>query len=832
MNNLSIKSKVLLITILPMFITACLLSVTFVHERLKDTEVALNEKGQTISKYLAPALEYGILSGNYKYLEAISKNTLSIPEIDSVTIMDSNQHILVRQNRSENTRNKSTENLSPGMFFSTNIYRSEIGLDEINSYDEPATDSTHEVIGVLVVEISRDGISKAQREIIHNGLFITLISLLLTIIMALYFSRTVISPIALLTKGIHRIRDGILGERIYTGAGGEIAVLENGINNMSASLEIAKIREKERADETLFIEKSKAQITLEAIGEGVITTDINGYISYLNSAAENLLGVNIDYAMGKHLHDIFHVNHISKTAGMHLHEIFHINSDSKSENINYPLSTCLEKGESVRHDDPLILISANGAEFIIRDNATPLRTRSGKIVGMVLIFHDFTHIQRISDQLTYQATHDELTGLRNRREFERRLDELITNSNFKIHEHALCFLDLDQFKVVNDTCGHVAGDALLKEISRLLHSQVRHNDLIARLGGDEFGIILVNCPIKQAVLIAENIKNTIKQYQCKWEQHVFDIGVSVGLVPIVSPDCPPAEIMINADTACYIAKDNGKNRVHVYQATDHDFLKRHDEIRCLQKINQALDKDSFELYGQTIAPTNTNSGNLKYEVLLRLKDNGKLMRPADFLSTAEHYSLMPEIDRWVIKSFITSLEKNGIDTFKDEKYIFNINISGQSLCSDGFLDFIVDLFESSQISPNLITFEITETAAIHNYEAAINLMQHLQKLGCAFALDDFGSGLSSFRYLKELPVDYLKIDGYFVSNIETNEVNQSIVDAIIRIARALNLKIIAEFVESEETRQALEKFKVDYIQGSAIEMPVPLVEILARFKSA
>ncbi len=831
MNNLSIKSKVLLITILPMFITACLLSVTFIHERLEDTEVALKEKGQTISRYLAPALEYGILSGNHKYLEALVKNTLSIPEINSVTIMDSNQHILVRQSNHKEITDDSIKNTSPGIFFSTNIYRSEISIDEINSYDEQTTDSSHEVIGVLVVEISRDGISKAQKEIIHNGLLITLISLLLTIIMALYFSRTVISPIALLTKGIHRIRDGMLGERIYTGAGGEIAILENGINNMSASLEIAQLREKERADETLFIEKSKAQITLEAIGEGVITTDINGYISYLNPAAENLLGVNVDYAMGKHLHDVFHVNNISKTAGMHLHEIFHVNNNSKPESIDYPLSKCLKEGESVRHDDPLILISTNGAEFIIRDNATPLRTRSGKIAGMVLIFHDFTHIQRISDQLTYQATHDELTGLRNRREFERRLDELIANSNFKIHEHALCFLDLDQFKVVNDTCGHIAGDALLKEISRLLHSLVRHNDLIARLGGDEFGIILVNCPIKQAVLIAENIKNTIKQYQCTWEQHVFDIGVSVGLVPVVSADCSPAEIMINADTACYIAKDNGKNRVHVYQATDHDFLKRHDEIRCLQKINQALDKGSFELYCQAIAPAAASSRKLKYEVLLRLKDNGKLIQPADFLSTAEHYSLMPEIDRWVIKSFITLLEKNSVDMFKNEKHIFNINISGQSLSSDGFLDFVVKLFESTPISPHLITFEITETAAIHNYKAAINLMRQLQKLGCAFALDDFGSGLSSFRYLKELPVDYLKIDGYFVKNIETNEVNQSIVDAITRIARALNLKIIAEFVESEETRQTLEKFGIDYIQGSAIEMPVPLVEVLSRFKS-
>ncbi|HEB57510.1 MAG TPA: EAL domain-containing protein [Gammaproteobacteria bacterium] len=814
MNNLSIKYKVLLITILPVFITACLLSFVFIKERLKDTEVALNEKGQTISKYLAPALEYGILSGNQDYLNALVKNTLSIPEVSSVTILNANQHILVHQSRHTEKSSHTPKNAASGMFFSTNIYRSEIGIDDIDSYDNSTGGSDNEVIGMLVVEISRNGISMTQKEIIGNGVLITFISLFLTILLALYFSRTVSSPISLLTKGIHRIRDGILGERIYTGAGGEIAILEIGINNMSASLQLAQLREKEHADDRLFIEKSKAQITLEAIGEGVITTDINGYISYLNPAAENLLGVNMDYA-----------------AGMHLHKIFHIKNMTEKESINYPISTCLEEGKSVRHDDSMVLIGANGTEFIIRDNATPLRTRNGKITGMVLVFHDFTHIQRISDQLTYQATHDELTGLRNRREFEHRLKDLITNSNFETQKHALCFLDLDHFKIVNDTCGHIAGDTLLKEVSQLLCSQVRHNDLVARLGGDEFGIILVNCPLKQAVLIAENIKNSVKQYQCRWEQHVFEIGVSIGLMPITSAEYSPAEIMINADAACYVAKDNGKNRVHVYRASDYDFLQRHDEIRWLQKINRALDKDSFELYCQAMVPANNKSEEVKYEVLLRLQDDDELMLPGYFLPAAEHYSLMPEIDRWVIKTFVALLGKNDFRHFRDKKQVFNINISGQSLCSEGFFEFIVDLFESSPVSLQLITFEITETAAIHNYNAAINLISRLQKRGCAFALDDFGSGLSSFRYLKELPVDYLKIDGYFIRNIESSRVNQSIVDAISSVAQALSLKTIAEFVESEEAWQVLKKYGVDYLQGSAIEMPVPLTEVLARFKN-
>lgn len=813
MNNLSIKSKVLLITILPVFITATLLSFAFIKERLKDTEIALNEKGQTISKYLAPALEYGILSGNQDYLNTLVKNTLAIPDVISVTILNANQNILTRQRKHNKPQNKLSKKNIPGMFFSTNIYRSEIGVDDLDGYDNRTTTSTHEVIGMLVVEISRKGISITQKEIISNGVLITFISLLMTIILALYFSRTVSSPISQLTKGIHRIRDGILGERIYTGAGGEIAILETGINNMSASLQIAQLREKEHADDTLFIEKSKAQITLEAIGEGVITTDINGFISYLNPAAENLLGVNMNYA-----------------AGIHLHEIFHIKTISEKENINYPISSCLEEGKPVHHDDSMILLGADGTEFIIRDNAAPLRTRDGKITGMVLVFHDFTHIQRISDQLTYQATHDELTGLKNRREFERRLKDLITTSDFETKEHALCFLDLDHFKIVNDTCGHIAGDTLLKEVSQLLCSQVRHNDLVARLGGDEFGIILVNCPLKQAVLIAENIKNAVKQYQCTWDQHVFEIGVSIGLMPITSTDCSSAEIMINADAACYIAKDNGKNRVHIYQATDHEFLQHHNEMHWLQKINQALDKDDFELYCQAIVPGNDATTEFKYEVLLRLQDDGKLILPGYFLPAAEHYNLMPEIDRWVIKTFITQLEEHDFDHFKNKKQIFNINISGQSLCSDGFFEFIIDLFASSPVDLQLITFEITETATIHNYNAAINLISRLQKQGCAFALDDFGSGLSSFRYLKELPVDYLKIDGHFIHNIESSTVNQSIVDAISSVAQALNLKTIAEFVETEEAWQVLKKYRIDYMQGSVIEMPVSLLEVLARFK--
>lgn len=813
MNNLSIKSKVLLITILPLFITAFLLSFAFVKERLNDSEIGLNEKAQTLMQYLAPALEYGILSGNKEYLNALAKNALSITDVSMVTVTDMQHHILVQKITNTKNKKKSGQNKFHDMVFSVNIYRSEISIEDIDTgFEKPVTE-THEAIGILSIEMSREGISKTRKEIISNGILITFIALVFTVILALHFSNTVASPISLLTRGIHRIRNGILGERIYTGAGGEIAILETGINNMSASLQVAKIKEKERADDTLFIEKSKAQITLEAIGEGVITTDINGLVSYINPAAQNLLGISGDHAIGSHIHNIFKVKSIS----------------NKNE-ITYPISICLSEGKSIRHDDSLILLGVNGVEFIIRDNATPLRARNGDVTGMVLVFHDFTELQRISDQLSYQATHDELTGLKNRREFERKLKDVIANTNFESQQHVVCYLDLDRFKIVNDTCGHVAGDALLKEISRLISLQVRHNDLVARLGGDEFGIILINCPLKQAILVSENILNAIKKYQCIWKDHIFDVGVSIGLISVSSTDFSLTEIMMNADTACYIAKNSGKNKVHIYHAEDSISLQRHNEIYWLQSIKQALEKNGFELYCQPIAPVNSRSERLKYEILLRLNDNGKLVLPEHFLTTAEHYELMPEIDRWVISNFIKLLKNHGLSHFENEKALFNINISGQSICNDNFLDFIVQQFDASSINPELITFEITETVAIHNYTSAVEFISHLQKLGCTFALDDFGNGLSSFRYLKELSVDYLKIDGHFIRNIEDSFSNQSIVDAISHVAQALNLKTIAEFVETESCWKMLEEIGIDYIQGSVIEMPAPLSEVLSRLK--
>lgn len=814
MNNLSIKSRVILVTMIPLLITAAILSFTFIKSRISDTERNLIEKGQMIVQYLAPASEYGIISGNTEYLQSLIQNTLSIPDVTGISIQDSTGLKIVDIQSSQNQfKHGHTSEQIEFIEFNQEIYRTYISIEDLQdvTYSSVNNMDIRETIGSVTVLLSKHAIRHSQENIIANGLLITALAFIVTLLIALYFSQSIIRPLAILTTGVKKIRDGNLGNRINTRTGGEIALLENDINNMSSALEIAKLKEQQRAQDELFIEKNKAQITLESIGEGVITTDINGIVTYINPAAENLLGITVSAAEGLHINQVFLVKYFS---------------DKKP--IKYPIATCLMDGKPIHHETPLLLFGANDTEFVIRDTATPIRTRSGKITGMVLVFHDFTHIQNISDQLTYQASHDELTGLFNRREFEKQLTTILEEIEHTNEEHSICYIDLDYFKIINDTCGHFAGDQALKEISRIIHNNIRKNDVLARLGGDEFGVIFRNCPFKKAFDISSTIKDKIKDYKFTWEQHVFDVGASIGMTTISNEQQTLSELMIQADTACYVAKDKGRNYVHVYHGEDESQLKRSGELHWLQRVNLALDKNSFELFCQLILPEATKSKPCIYEILIRMKDeNGSLVLPLDFLPAAEQYKLMPKIDRWVFQEFISILEHIEFNDMKHhQRPMFSINLSGQSLCNEGFLEYIISLLETSPIPNEVLIFEITETAAIENYTQASRFISILKEMGCKFALDDFGSGLSSFRYLKELPVDYLKIDGNFIRDIENNPVNQSIVHSVTNIAKSMELTTIAEFVETEDSRHLLKNYNIDYLQGYAIEMPVPLAKVL------
>jgi diguanylate cyclase (GGDEF)-like protein/PAS domain S-box-containing protein len=438
---------------------------------------------------------------------------------------------------------------------------------------------------------------------------------------------------------------------------------------------------------------------------------------------------------------------------------------------------------------------------------------------------DVTQSKQTNELLTYQASHDSLTGLVNRREFERRTERLLsTVQEDSKKQHALCFLDLDQFKVVNDTCGHTAGDEMLKQISTILQCVIRHRDTLARLGGDEFGVLMEYCSLDDAHRVASSLQKAIQEFNFSWEEHTFKVGVSIGLVPITNTIPSLNELLKEADTACYIAKDKGRNRIHVYHAEDSEIAKHHGEMQWVERLYQALDDDRFCLYAQTISSLNNNK-DTHYELLIRMiNEQNEMVNPSSFLPAAERYNLISRIDLWVIEKTFSLLQNN--PDFLEKTDFCSINLSGPSLTDRNILDFIIELLESSKIDPSKICFEITETAAISNLTNATKFIKKLKSYGCRFSLDDFGSGLSSFAYLKNLPVDYLKIDGMFVKDIVDDPIDHAMVKSINEIGHVMNMKTIAEFVENDKIKEMVKEIGVNYGQGYGIGKPQPFENLL------
>lgn len=440
---------------------------------------------------------------------------------------------------------------------------------------------------------------------------------------------------------------------------------------------------------------------------------------------------------------------------------------------------------------------------------------------------DVTEARELSNQLSYQATYDDLTGLVNRREFEDRLQEVIDMAHERRLDNALCYLDLDQFKVINDTCGHMAGDELLRQLAQELYRCVRRDDTLARLGGDEFAILLENCTLENAEKVANNVRNAVQNFRFIWHDSVFTVGVSVGLTQIGQEGETLSEVLRRADAACYAAKEAGRNRLHVFRLDDRELALRHVEMQWVSRINAALEEDRFELWFQEIAEINHPDEVLgrtaedHFEILLRMRDsNGELAMPTAFLSAAERYDLAPKIDRWVVRKVFSWLSSNA--HARNRLGLCAVNISGQTLGDENFHQEVISILESSNLPAERICFEITETSAITNLASATQFMGKLKQHGCTFALDDFGRGLSSFAYLKNLPVDFVKIDGFFVQDILIDPVNRAMVKAIIDMAHALGKKAIAEFVENDEILHELIDLHVDYVQGFGIAKPMPL----------
>ena len=565
---------------------------------------------------------------------------------------------------------------------------------------------------------------------------------------------------------------------------------------------ITDITERKRAETRIFEEKERAQVTLQSIGDGVITTDADGRIDYINPVAQDLTGCDMRGARGKPVADI----------------MTFVNEHTRAT-VENPVMRCLKDGRVITLAENSMLITRNSDETPIQDSVAPIRDRIGNIIGAVMVFHDTSKESRLFRQLSYQASHDALTGLINRSEFENCLaaafDKLKIDSE---QTSAMLYLDLDQFKVVNDTFGHTAGDELLRQLTEIVQAQIRSTDVFARLGGDEFGILLERCDEQRAVEVAEAIRGSVEGYRFEWLDSFTTIRVSIGVVMLTSLEDNVASLMSSADVACYSAKDMGRNQVHLYE--DSDASLRHEEMKWVSRITSAVEEDRFELFFQPIIGINDVGGKARghYELLLRMKDEkGDIVGPDQFIPSAERYNLMSTLDRWVISKALTELADHRSES--EARYTLAINLSGTSLSEDRFLQFVIDELKRHNLPNGAICFEITETAAISNLSRVVHFMKTLKTLGCKFSLDDFGSGLSSFTYLKNLPVDYLKIDGQFVSNVANDSVDESMVKAISEVGHAMGIETIAERVESKQVLDKLGTLGVEFAQGYYIARP-------------
>jgi diguanylate cyclase (GGDEF)-like protein/PAS domain S-box-containing protein len=554
----------------------------------------------------------------------------------------------------------------------------------------------------------------------------------------------------------------------------------------------------------LYAEKELAQVTLASIGDGVLATDGEGRIKYLNPVAEKLTGWERAEALGKPLPEIFHL------------------SESEQQ-IDEVLRHCLEDGRSFRLAERISLERRDGRRYGIESTCAPIRASDGRIIGAVLVFQDVSDKRLMALQLAHQATHDELTGLLNRQAFDGHLQRALEEARSLSNTHALCYMDLDQFKLVNDTCGHLAGDELLCRVTALLQDSLRDTDLLARLGGDEFGVLLTRCPLEGAERQVAELLRALNQFRFTWRDKTFAVGASIGLVPITRDFRTVAHLLSAADHACYAAKEKGRNRIQVYQEDDATFVRRHGDMNWVVRIQQTLEQDRFRLFAQQIQPLSPEAApGLYFEVLLRmLEDDGRIHLPSDFIHAAERYGLMRSIDRWVIRSCIKTLMSQP-PPFLDLLRLCSINLSAVSLGDDELLGFVEEELDASGVPPGKLCFELTETTAIESLSQAQRLMERLAARGVRFALDDFGTGMSSYGYLKELPVSFLKIDGKFIKDVVTDPLDRAMVESINQVGHVMGVRTIAEGVTSAAVVERLRLLGVDFAQGNWISAPRPL----------
>lgn len=557
-------------------------------------------------------------------------------------------------------------------------------------------------------------------------------------------------------------------------------------------------------------------LLLESTGEGIFGVDTNGDCIFVNHAAAEILGFSREELIGKRMHPLTHHSHAD---------------GSSYEEQDCPIYAAFKTGEPRRIQNELFW-RKDGSSFPVEYSAYPIRD-GDNMTGTVTVFHDVSESQAIARKMSFLATHDTLTGLLNRYAFEQQLaDALATVASEANTSHALCYMDLDQFKVINDTCGHVAGDAMLQMIAHLIQRTLRRGDIIARLGGDEFALLLNDCPVEQAERLGQKICDVVREFRFTWEDKSFATGVSIGVVRIDSDSESTPNVMSAADSACYVAKEMGRNRVYVHGGQDEEVARHQGEMQWVAEIRAAIDEHRLCLHSQSIVPLDpTDVDKTHFEVLLRMKGrDGQYIMPGAFLPAAERYDLMPMLDRWVIDTTLSWIAE--APQIMAGMAFCAINLSGQSLADDRLADYILDELDLLRVPADKVCFEITETAAVGRLDQALQFIGRLKKRGIRFALDDFGTGMSSFAYLKTLPVDYVKIDGSFIKDMLDDPVDRAMVASINEIGHLMGLATIAEYVENDEIKQMLIEMGVDYAQGFGIARPEPLDSMLPSESAA
>ncbi len=545
---------------------------------------------------------------------------------------------------------------------------------------------------------------------------------------------------------------------------------------------------------------------LQSINDGIIALDLDLNIQFMNQVAEKITGTNEYEVISKHIGSILNL----------------IDPVSKKDVIN-SIRDSVNRTSSFKD---ITFKNMAGHTMVLDGSITLIHKKANTTDGYLLTLRDITEFKQLSDTLTYQISHDSLTGLSNREEFSYKLGEILKNVKMVGGIHSLMILDIDRFKALNDTCGLVAGDELLRQVASHIQTNIQRNDMSARIGADEFAIILMNCEAEDTINVANRLQNAVQRQSFQWQSYNFPVSLSMGIVQIDKNTSDIHNVLAAADDSCHISKEEGGNRITVFRAHDAKFTRRRGDMEWIGKINRAIEEQRFLLYYQPIEPLNEScSLRPKLEILLRLvKEDGSIAGPGDFIPAAERYNLMPQVDRWVLENSMRSYR-----VLKDKKSaltdkIFSINLSGPSLIDDTLVDTILYYLHKYSLNASDFCFEITETAAIQNLAYAARFINSLKSKGFTFALDDFGAGFSSFGYLRNLPVDYVKIDGSFVQNVAESNISYAMVDSINSVGHVMGLATIAEFVGSEAIKNKLEELEVDYGQGYYFSKPLPLFE--------